>query len=386
MTAAGRPRSLLVTFDYPPAIGGIALVLDRFWRLAGHDGCVILAPRGPGDDAVDRGHPVRTVRFPAPDLGRGAGKLLTFAAAAAWLARQVARQGPELVVAGQLARAGALAWAWHCLTGRPYDLWVYGGETQVGFARTRLLTRCLHRVLRKARTVYSISPFTTAEMVAFGVDPGRIVELPMGVDRVYRPAPKDPELTARYGLADRLVVLTVARLVERKGVDRMLQALSALRDELPPWHYLVVSDGPFRPVLEGMARDLGLADRVTFTGFVAAADLPRYYNLCDLFAMPNREVVDPAAGGVSVEGFGIVFLEAAACGKPVIAGRSGGAVHAVDDGVTGLLVDGTDLASLTAALRALADPARRAAMGAAGVAFARRFDWERSAAILARHM
>lgn len=385
MIAAGRPRSLLVTFDYPPAIGGIALALDRFWRLAGHDGCTILAPRAPGDAAADRGHPVRTVRFPAPRRGR-AGKLLTFAAAALWLARQVARQGPDLVVAGQLVRAGPLAWAFHRLTGRPYDLWVYGGETRIAFPASRRLTRFLHRVLREARRIYSISPFTTAEMVAFGLDPERIVELPMGVDPVYRPAPKDPELTARYGLADRLVVLTVGRLVERKGVDRMLQALSALRDELPPWHYLVVSDGPFRPVLEAMARDLGVADRVTFTGFVAAADLPRYYNLCDLFAMPNREVVDPAVGGVSVEGFGIVFLEAAACGKPVIAGRSGGAVHAVDDGVTGLLVDGEDVGSVAAALRALADPARRTAMGAAGVAFARRFDWARSAAILARQI
>jgi phosphatidylinositol alpha-1,6-mannosyltransferase len=123
-----------------------------------------------------------------------------------------------------------------------------------------------------------------------------------------------------------------------------------------------------------------------FCGFVEDACLPVFYNVCDVFAIPNREVADPEQGSLSVEGFVIVFLEAAACGKPVIAGRSGGAVHAVDDGTTGWLVDGDDVASLQGALLDLADADRRQQMGAGGVGFAARFDWQRSADILKRYL
>ncbi|MFH1567995.1 MAG: glycosyltransferase [Gemmatimonadota bacterium] len=380
-------RSLLITFDYPPAVGGIARVLAHFWRLAGHDGCAILAPAGAGALDFDRDHLVRTVRFPAI-AGLGAlGKALTFGAGLLWASAQLARQRPDLVVAGQLVRAGPLAWAWHRLTGRPYDLWVYGGETSPGFAPRPWMAAPLRAILCHARTVFTNSPFTTAEMLGAGLRRAQVVELPLAVDtETFSPQPPDPALVQRLGLSGKLVFLTVGRLVERKGVDAMLRCLASLGSQLPPWHYLVLSDGPYRPVLEGLVDELALRHRVTFTGFVDQGELPRYYRLGDVFAMPNREVVGPAGGGLSVEGFGIVFLEAAACGKPVIAGRSGGAVHALEDGVTGFLVDPADPASLRAAVLALADPERRQAMGAAGLEFARRFSWERSAAILRRYL
>lgn len=381
-------RSLLITFDYPPAVGGIARVLERFYRLAGHAGCAILAPSAPGAADFDRSHPVRTLRFPAPRAG-ALGKVVTLVAAAVWATVWLLRQRPDLVVAGQAVRAGPLAWLWSRLARRPFDLWVYGGETSPRFTPWRPFTGFLQRrVLRGARTVFTNSPYTTREMTAFGLDPRRVVELPLGVDRdLFHPGEPDAELVARHGLEGRLVFLTVGRLIERKGVDRMLGALAAVRGQLPPWSYLVVGDGPYRAALQQLAARLGVAADVVFTGFVESGDLPRYYRTCDVFAMPNREVASPSSGGsLSVEGFGLVFLEAAACGKPVIAGRSGGAVHAVDEGVTGLLVDGDDLESLGSALKALADPARREAMGAAGVEFAARFDWARSAAVLARYL
>ena len=135
---------------------------------------------------------------------------------------------------------------------------------------------------------------------------------------------KKPQYVERYGLKNKLVFMTLGRLVERKGIDMMLEALSAIAASLPPWHYLVVSDGPDRERLETLTAKLDLQDRVTFTGYVERDELPIYYNLCDIFTMPNREV--SGAGTLSVEGFGTVFVEAAACAKPVIGGRSGGAV------------------------------------------------------------
>lgn len=374
-------KSLLITYDYPPIIGGIAHVLALFWRLAGHEGCAILAPDAPGAREFDRQHPVRTGRYPVfAGLGT-AGKVLAFGAALLWSAAALVRQRPDLVVAGQLVRAGPIAYAWHRLTGRPYDLWVYGGETSPEFAPRPWMRGLLVRVLCRARKVFTNSPFTTDEMVRFGLDAERVVELPLAVDDAYRPADKDPALVARYGLAGKLTFLTVGRLVERKGVDSMLRCLAAAGDDLPPWHYLVVSDGPYRAELERLTDELGLRDRVTFTGYVDAAELPGLYQVCDVFAMPNREVADQ---GLSVEGFGIVFLEAAACGVPVIAGRSGGAVHALEDGITGHCV-GSE-AELSAALLDLSDPARRQVMGDAGIEFAARFSWERTAAILRQYL
>ncbi len=379
-------RSLLLTFDYPPTVGGIAAVLDRFWRLSGHDGCLILAPNAPGAAAFDKQHPVRTIRFPSP-LDGTAGKALTFLFGTLWTCLWVLRHRPQIFIAGQLVRAGPLAWLHSRLTGHPFDIWVYGGETREIFAGPSWFGHFLRRILRTARTLFTNSPFTTREMLDFGLPSKRIVELPLGVDgQVFQPTPADPVLVQEFGLQDRLVFLTVGRLVERKGVDRMLEALASLGDRLPDWSYLIVSDGPYRSTLESLSARLGLTDRVHFCGFVDDARLPAFYNSCDVFAMPNREVVEPGQGSLSVEGFGIVFLEAAACAKPVIAGRSGGAVYAVDDGTTGHLVDGDDVASLQQALLSLADAERRRQMGAAATHFAARFDWKHSADILKQYL
>lgn len=380
-------RSLLLTFDYPPTVGGIAVVLEHMWRLAGHSECLVLAPDADGAEALDMRHPVPTTRFWAPTAGGIVGKMLTFASGALSLLGGVLRHKPDLLIAGQVVRAGPIAWLFHRLTGRPYDLWVYGGETRPGFAGGSWVDRIVHRILRDARTLFTNSPYTSQEMLDFGLPTERVVEIPLGVDRTtYQPGPPSDDLIERYGLQDRLTLLTVGRLVERKGVDRMLQALAQVDEQLPPWRYLVVSDGPYRHELEALNEKLGLTDRVTFCGFVEEDRLLDYYRTCDIFAMPNREVIDPAQGSLSVEGFGIVFLEAAACGKPVIAGRSGGAVHAVDDGTNGILVEGDDPASIGDALVRLADEETRRRMGDAGIEFAARFDWDRSAALLRQYL
>ena len=380
-------KSVLLTFDYPPIVGGIANALATFLRLARPAGCVILAPRAPGAREFDAGFPVRTVRFPGLAQLRFAGKALTLAAAATWTAFTLIRVRPHVFVAAQLVRAGPMALVWQLVTGRPYDVWVYGGETDPQFTSGRWLTRLLHGVLRRARKVFTNSPFTTREMLDFGLCEDAVVELPLGVDRsVFRPREKSADLVARHSLAGEIVFTTIGRLVERKGVDMMLRAFGELRDEMPPWQYLVVSDGPYRARLEAMVADLDLQQHVTFTGYVEEDELVDYYNLCDVFAMPNRQVGHESESSLSVEGFGMVFLEAAACGKPVIAGRSGGAVDAVADGYNGFSVDPESVEDLKSAIRQLLDPDRRAAMGTAGIEFASRFDWQRSAEILKTYM
>jgi len=372
-------KTLLVTFDYPPMVGGIASAFGTLWRRTASGDSLIVAPAVPGAVEFDTQHPARTFRFPVvPGNGLIPKAINTISCFACFVVVAL-RHRPALVIAGQIRRAGPLAHGWSRITGKPFDLWVYGGETSREFTSSRWATNYLHRVLRAARHVFTNSLFTTRTMIDFGLRQGRVVEIPLGVREDLRPMPKSPEHVARLGLEGKLVFLTVGRLIERKGVDTMLEALASIDSRLPPWHYLVVSDGPYRQALEKLSRRLSLHDRVTFTGYVEDHELPIYYNLCDVFAMPNREVVSSTGSSLSVEGFGMVFVDAAACGKPVIAGRSGGAVHAVDDGINGFLVAPGDVENLQRAVLRLTDAGLRAEMGRAGVAFASQFGWDKAA-------
>ncbi len=375
-------KTLLLTFDYPPMIGGIANALGTLWERSGCHESVVLAPAGKGAGELDGAGRSTTVRFPVVAGNGVASKLINLSSGLAWFTYCAIRFRPQLVIAGQIRRAGPIARLWSIVTRRPYYLWVYGGETSPDFTRSARATAYLQRVLRGARVVFTISPYTTRLMSDFGIPGSRIVEVPLGTRHDVGPRPKDRGYTDKLGLHGKLVFLTVGRLVERKGVDTMLRALAEIDAELPAWRYLVVSDGPYRVALEELASRLGIADRVTFTGYVDDAELATYYNLSDVFCMPNREVVTQGGSSLSVEGFGMVFVDAAACGKPVIGGRSGGAVDAISHGVNGFLVAPGDVEDLKRAIVRLADAGVRATMGKAGLELASRFDWSRSASVL----
>jgi phosphatidyl-myo-inositol dimannoside synthase len=154
-----------------------------------------------------------------------------------------------------------------------------------------------------------------------------------------------------------------------------LRALGRVRTRVPGARYVIVGDGPHRASLEADVQTLGLADVVHFAGASRSEDLPRWYAAADVFVMPNRP------DGVDFEGFGMVFLEAAAAGKPSIGGCSGGVPEAVNDGVTGQLVDGTDVLEIEKAMVALAESRElRARYGSSGRdRVLREFTWERAA-------
>lgn len=170
--------------------------------------------------------------------------------------------------------------------------------------------------------------------------------------------------------ADKLVVLTVGRLDPRKNHATMIQAVARLRDRFPGLVYVVVGQGREMDALLQQAVQLGVSDAVVLAGSVDTATKLAMYGGCDVFAMPAIQ------DGTDVEGFGMVFLEAGACGKPCIAGRVGGQAEAVIDGQTGFVVNGTDLSAVTNALqRLLEDESLRRRMGEAGLTHARSRDW-----------
>jgi phosphatidylinositol alpha-1,6-mannosyltransferase len=151
--------------------------------------------------------------------------------------------------------------------------------------------------------------------------------------------------------------------VHRKGQDVLIEAMPSIIKEVPEAHILMIGEGPYRSYLETRVKTLGLQERVTFIGRIQYAELPRYICAGDLFVMPSRSRL----AGLEVEGLGIVYLEASACGLPVIAGNSGGAPDAVLAGKTGLVVEGSKKdAVASAVVELLLDPKRSQAMGQAG--------------------
>jgi phosphatidyl-myo-inositol dimannoside synthase len=165
-----------------------------------------------------------------------------------------------------------------------------------------------------------------------------MVKIAPGIDTEHFAPSDSSELKSQLGITDKKVIVSVGRLVHRKGQDVLIEAMPQILSKIPKAHLLLIGEGPYRQYLEKRAKDLEIDSHITFIGRVMYSDLPKYICLGEVFVMPSRSRL----AGLEVEGLGIVYLEASACGLPVIAGNSGGAPDAVIDGVTGVVVDGKD--------------------------------------------
>ena len=191
-----------------------------------------------------------------------------------------------------------------------------------------------------------------------------MVKIAPGIDTEhFLPTASATDLRSQLGLANKKVIVSVGRLVHRKGQDTLIQSLPDILKSHPSAHILLVGEGPYREHLEKLVNQLQVQNAITFIGRIQYRDLPRYICVGDIFAMPSRSRL----AGLEVEGLGIVYLEASSCGLPVIAGKSGGAPDAVIEGVTGVTVDGTSAEEVAAAIIEMLDkPENSKAMGEAG--------------------
>lgn len=191
-----------------------------------------------------------------------------------------------------------------------------------------------------------------------------MVKIAPGIDTThFSPQPSAVQLRSSLGLTDKKVIVSVGRLVHRKGQDSLISAMPEILRRHPDAHILMVGAGPYRDHLEKLVVDLKLESAITFIGRIQHDELPRYICVGDIFAMPSRSRL----AGLEVEGLGIVYLEASACELPVIAGKSGGAPDAVLEGETGITVDGRNPTEIAQAVIYLFDnPAQAVAMGRRG--------------------
>lgn len=289
------------------------------------------------------------------ELPKGIGPFLH----AAW---HVHKGNPAILHAGDLYPQGVSALILKRMTGLPYIAYCHGEDIALT-DRYKYQPHIRNRIYREADAVIANAEFARESLLRIGVPEFRIFKITPGVDLVrFYPRPAREELIDKWNLKGKKIVLTVARLIARKGHDLVLRAIARLAQELPDAVYLIVGRGPEEQRLQKLAGELGIMDSVRFAGHVPEELLPDCYNLCDVFAMLNRE----EANG-DLEGFGMVFLEASAMGKPVIGGRSGGTADAILEGKTGFRVDASQLDELTARLRMLlTDTKLRCQIGSAG--------------------
>jgi phosphatidylinositol alpha-1,6-mannosyltransferase len=286
---------------------------------------------------------------------------------------------PDILHCGDLYPEGLIGITLKKILGLPFVAYCHGEDITLTGER-RFQPNLRNAIYRSADAVIANGDFAFDNLLRIGIKREKIHKITPGLDTsVFFPAVCDGKLRERYGIdAKDVVVMTVARLVPRKGHARVIRALSELRAEIHEFKYVIVGRGPIEMELRTLASQLNMLDKVVFAGFVPDGELNHHYNMADLVAMPNTEF----AG--DLEGFGMVFLEANAAGKPVIGGRSGGTSAAVADGESGFLVDFDTEVELREALRKLLrDRSLRERMGAAGLRRARaEFDWDSRAAML----
>ncbi|GAA1284625.1 GDP-mannose-dependent alpha-(1-6)-phosphatidylinositol monomannoside mannosyltransferase [Pseudonocardia aurantiaca] len=351
------PRTLLVTNDFPPRAGGIQTYLQAFAERIPAGELAVYAPAWPGAAEFDAAfaHPVHrhptSLMLPVPAVAERAVRLAReHRATTVWFgaAAPLALLGPHLRRHAGIERVVGST---------------HGHE--VGWSMLPGARQALRRIGSDADALTTISRYTRGRVAgAFG--PLAALEvLPAGIDAErYRPDPAArARLRSRYGLGAVPLVVCVSRLVARKGQDALVRALPLVRDRVPGARLLLVGDGPDGGRLRRLAAQVGVADHVVFTGSVPAAEMPAHHAVGDVFALPCRT----RGRGLDVEGLGIVLLEAAACGLPVVAGESGGAPETVQEGRTGHVVEGRDIPALaTTVAGLLADPDRARQLGAAG--------------------
>lgn len=351
-------KTLVVTNDFPPRQGGIQSFVHQLALRQPTGSIVVYASDYDGSAEFDAVQPFPVIRHPT-------GLLLPTPAARSRTARALREHGCDSVWFGAAAPLGLLAEVLRSAGAQRIVASTHGHE--VGWAMLPAARNALRRIGNGCDVVTYLGEYTRSRLApAVGAHP-QLAQLPPGVDTdVFHPGVDGSAVRARYGLTDRPVIVCVSRLVARKGQDVLIEALPAIRRQVPDTALLIVGHGPHLETLRGLAGQHGVTEHVTFTGGVPFEELPAHYAAGDVFAMPCRT----RRGGMDVEGLGIVYLEASAVGLAVVAGDSGGAPDAVRDGETGYVVGGRDVGAVARRLSLLlSDGSLRAELGAAGRAW-----------------
>lgn len=320
-------KFLLVTGDFPPIKGGISTLFYELWKKIPSESSLVVTPKFQGNREFDRQQKfkiVRTIRSPRYL------RPLILAIASIIL---IQRENIKAILCGEVMTAGLSGYLCKILFSRKYFVYFHGSEFRKYKGLWLLL---IFSIVKNADKIIVNSFFSKRECLRnLNISEQKITILTPGVDTLrFHPELDNSNIIKRHNLKNKRILLTVARLEENKGIDKMIKLLPRIRQRFPEVIYLIVGKGCKERYLRDLASKVS-PEGIIFASEVSDGDLPRYYAAADIFILLTQEV--PRRG--FIEGFGIVFLEASACEKPIVSGRTGGAVEAVVDMQTGLLVD-----------------------------------------------
>lgn len=368
-------RTLVVTNDFPTRQGGIESFVYALAERLPSDEVVVYTAAMPGDREFD-------ALLPFPVVRDRTSMLLPTPALAHRTAAVLRAENCDSVLFGAAAPLGLLADGLRQAGAQRVVGLTHGHETW--WAKVPAARRALRRIGDGCDVLTYVSEFCRRRIaIALSDDvAARMVRLAPGVDtQVFRPGVGGADIRERLGIdPDRPVLVSVSRFVHRKGQDALIKAMPHVLDTVPDALLLLVGDGPTRRRLDRLVRDHDLSPSVVFAGAVPWSEAPGWFDVGDVFAMPCRTRL----GGLEPEALGIVFLEAQACGHPVLVGDSGGAPEAVLHGETGYVVDPFNpIAIATRAVDLLSDLERVRLMGEKGRAWVEReWSWEESVTTL----
>lgn len=357
-------RLAVVTTDFRPQFGGIASLFSVLAR-ACSEKCqvLVLATWVEGAQAFDSQQPYSVIRVPGFPVFREWAFI-------SHLLRLHRTEGLDVVACASWFPAGLVAYLMWLFRKTPYLVWAHGSEI-IDDWRTprRVVKSCLRPlkklILERSAGIVADSRYTETLVLNQGVSPRLIHVVTPAIDiNRFTPSPPTAAVRSRYRKGASHCLLTVARLDPHKGHAMVLRALATSLRDIPGIRYLIAGSGPQEAALRNLALSLAVERQVDFLGYVPDEDLPDLYRVADIFVMPSGVL----PGRLDyVEGFGIAYLEASACGKPVIGGRSGGSEDAVVDRVTGILVNPEDQAEIGWAIRTLIqDPVLAQRLGQTG--------------------
>lgn len=355
-------KIVLLTLDFPPIMGGISHYLYEIVRHVSPDKVQVIGVAAADYELFDREQSFEILRLGVPTKPHLFQKQLKIFAPFFGLA--LARQKEvAFIVCGQAHHSLMVpAWIVSRIKKTPFGMFAYGLDLL--HPQVRVYKRVFNFLLQQVDVLFVDSSAARQIALDLGIAPSKI--------QVIYPSADLDELVSelsgadvrrQLGLVNKRCVLTVGRVIERKGHDVVIRALPEILTAVPDVHYMIVGSGPNKKYLQQLVSELDLDEYVSFLGYVPQTELGAYFSACDVFAMISREI--PEKG--DIEGFGIVYLQANLMGKPVVAGRSGGVPEAVLHEKTGLLVDPLDVGGVAeAVVRLLLDDELAAELGAYG--------------------
>jgi len=371
-------KTLLVTLDFPPMLGGVANYWANLNKFLPSDRFLVLAPEF--DDTLDFDIKQNYLIYRKNLISKE--KYLW----PRWLPllyetfKLVRQESIKKIIVTHILPVGIVAYLLKIFLRIPYVVSIHGLDINLTQASTRKrwITR---RIINNADTIIVNSNFTKQLLAKTGCCNTVKVEVVYPCPNINYDDNLDliSDFKEQTGIIDKKVLLTVSRLIERKGHDKVIQALPKVLEKFANLVYLVVGQGPQLKYLIELVSMLKLEKNVFFYNDIVDYELPKFYAAADIFVMPVRKV-----GAGDIEGFGIVYLEANSFGKPVIAGQTGGAVEAVEDGVNGLLVDPESINAIAAAIiKVLENEEMARSLGNTGkLRIAKKFNWAEQSKVL----